>query len=166
MSGQRYYNRPTSLRRRVYDPLVGAIVMHTPWAGFSSRDSVRVLAIRGRKTGRLYLHPVGVCTYQDEKYLVSFYGDSQWARNMRAGTEAELRDRKGAEAIKGIELAGAEKLEFLRFLLTRYPLFVRVWWKMNPKRVTSAELELLADRYPVFRVVADSNRTSPSESAR
>ena len=155
MSGQRYYNRPTGLRRRVYDPLVGAIVMHTPWAGFSRGDTVRVLAIHGRKTGRLYLHPVGVCSYRDEKCLVSFYGDSEWARNMRAGTKAELRDRKAAMGIKGVELAGDEKLEFLRFLVGRYPMFIRVWWKMNPRRLTSAQLDLLAERYPVFRVIPD-----------
>ncbi len=166
MNGQRYYLRPTALRRRVYDPLVSAIVMHTPWAGFSSRDSVRVLAIRGRKTGRLYLHPVGVCSYEDARYLVSFYGESQWARNMRAGTQAELRDRKAAVAIKGIELSGAEKVEFLRFLLARYPMFVRVWWKMNAKRVTSAQLDMLADRYPVFRVITDTTRAPESDSAR
>lgn len=157
MNGQRYYNRPTGIRRRVYDPLVRAIVMHTPWTGFSKRDTVRVLAIRGRKTGRLYLHPVGVCSYQDEKYIVSFYGESEWARNMRAGTQAELRERKAAQAIKGTELAGAEKTEFLRFLLARYPMVIRVWWKVNAKHVTSDQLDLLADRYPVFRVVPELN---------
>lgn len=166
MNGQRYYHRPTTLRRRVYDPLVSAVVMHTPWAGFSSRDSVRVLAIRGRKTGRLYLHPVGVCSYEDGRYLVSFYGDSEWARNMRAGMQAELRDRKATVAIKGIELADAEKAEFLRFLLARYPLFVRVWWKVSAKRATSAELDMLAERYPVFRVIADSRGTPGSEPSR
>jgi len=163
MNGQRYYNRPTGLRLRVYDPLVSAVVMHTPWTGFSKRDSVRVLAIRGRKTGRWYLHPVGVCSYQDEKYIISFYGDSQWARNMRAGTQAELRDRKSAVAIKGIELAGDEKDQFLRFLLARYPMVVRVWWKLNAKRATNAEIEMLAARYPIFRVVTDGTASLSAE---
>lgn len=155
MNGQRYYNRPTGIRRRVYDPLIRAIIMHTPWTGFSSKDSVRVLAIRGRKTGRLYLHPVGICAYQNEKYIISFYGHSEWSRNMRAGTEAELRDRKTSQAIKGRELAGSEKTEFLRYLLTSYPLVVRVWWKVNAKRVTSAQLDMLAERYPVFHISAE-----------
>lgn len=154
MNGQRYYNRPTGLRRRVYDPVVRAIIMHTWWSGFSRRDSVRVLAVHGRKTGRLYLHPVGVCSYQDGRYLVSFYGDSEWARNLRAGTEAELRNRKHAQPIKGAELNGVEKIEFLRFLLDRYPVVIRVWWKVNAKHATSAQLNMLADRYPVFRVIA------------
>lgn len=154
MNGQRYYNRPTGFRRRVYDPLVRAVVMHTWWSGFSRRDSVRVLAVHGRKTGRLYLHPVGVCSYQGEKYLISFYGESEWARNLRAGTEAELRDRKSALPIKGIELQDAEKLDFLKYLLARYPMIIRIWWKINAKRATPAQLTTLADRYPVFRVAA------------
>lgn len=155
MNAQSYYNRPTGIRRRVYDPMIRAIIMHTPWTGFSKKDSVRVLAIRGRKTGRLYLHPVGVSSYQGEKYLIAFYGNSEWARNMRAGTQAELRDRKHAQAIKGRELAGAEKAEFLRYLLATYPLVVRVWWKVNAKRATSAQLDMLAERYPVFHVTAE-----------
>lgn len=154
MNVQRYYNRPTLIRRRMYDPVVKAIVLHTLWSGFSREDSVQVLAIRGRKTGRLYQHPVGVCSYLGEQYLVSFYGESEWARNMRAGTEAELRDRKTAQPIKGIELAGAEKVEFLRFLLDRYPVIIRIWWKLNAKRATSTDLSMLAGRYPVFRITA------------
>lgn len=167
MNGQRYYNRPTGLRLRVYDPLVKAVVMHTPWTGFSRRDSVCVLAIRGRKTGRLYEHPVGVCSYHGARYIVSFYGDSQWARNMRAGTQAELRDRKATQPIKGIELAGAEKTEFLRFLITKYPMFIRIWWKLNPRRVTSAQLDMLTERYPVFRVIADDHEyTGPGAGSK
>jgi deazaflavin-dependent oxidoreductase (nitroreductase family) len=154
MTTQRYYNRPTFVRRRMYDPFVKAVVMHTWWSGFSRNDSVQVLAVRGRKTGRLYEHPVGVCSYQGEKYIVSFYGDSEWARNLRAGTEAELRGRKATLPLKAIELGGEEKLEFLRFLLDRYPMIVRVWWKLNPKRATRQDLDLLADRYPIFRVGA------------
>jgi deazaflavin-dependent oxidoreductase (nitroreductase family) len=152
MNAQRYYNRPSRFRRDVYDPLVRAIVMHTWWSGFSRQDSVRVLAVRGRRTGRLYLHPVGVCSYQGEKHLVSFYGESEWARNLRAGAEAELRDRKHTEQIKAVELADAEKLEFLRFLLDRYPMIIRIWWKVKARQVTTSELNILASRYPVFRV--------------
>jgi hypothetical protein len=154
MTAQHFYKRPTLVRLRMYDPLVKAVVMHTWWSGFSRRDSVQVLAVRGRKTGRLYLHPVGICSYLGEKYIISFYGDSQWARNLRAGMDAELRDRKSARPIKGIELAGEEKLEFLRFLLDQYPMIIRVWWKLSAKRATSADLDMLADRYPIFRVAA------------
>ena len=101
MTAQHFYKRPTLVRLRMYDPLVKAVVMHTWWSGFSRRDSVQVLAVRGRKTGRLYLHPVGICSYLGEKYIISFYGDSQWARNLRAGMDAELRDRKSAPAHQG-----------------------------------------------------------------
>jgi deazaflavin-dependent oxidoreductase (nitroreductase family) len=154
MNSDHYYNRPSRFRSRVYDPMVRAVIMHTPWSGFSRRDSVQVLAVRGRKTEHLYLHPVGVCSYKDDRYVISFYGESEWARNLRAGMEAELRDRKHAEKIMAIELADAEKLEFLAFLLDRYPMIIRVWWKINARRVTPAQMNMLAARYPVFRLTA------------
>jgi F420H(2)-dependent quinone reductase len=153
MTTQRYYNRPTFVRLRLYDPLIRSVVMHTRWRGFSRDDTVQVLAVRGRKTGRLYLHPVGVCSRAGERYIISFYGDSQWARNLRCGAEAELRDRTSAAPFVGVELAGADKLEFLRFLLDRYPMIIRVWWKLNPRKATDSDLDLLAERYPIFRVV-------------
>lgn len=154
MNAQLYYNRPSRFRTRVYDPTVRAIIMHTPWSGFSRRDTVRVLAVRGRKTGRLYLHPVGVCSYKGDKHLISFYGESQWARNLRAGAAAELRDRKRAEQIKAVELTDAEKLEFLAFLLGQYPMIIRIWWKVKARQVTPAQMNMLAARYPVFRLTA------------
>jgi deazaflavin-dependent oxidoreductase (nitroreductase family) len=154
MNTQRYYNRPSGFRRRVYDPAVRAIIMHTPWSGFSRRDSVLVLVVRGRATGRRYLHPVGVCSYNGDRHLISFYGESQWARNLRAGGAAELRNRKHTEQIKAVELADTEKMQFLTFLLDRYPMIVRIWWKVNARRVSPAEMEMLANRYPVFRVTA------------
>lgn len=152
MTTQRYYNRPTFFRLRVYDPLIRAAVMHTRWSGFSRDDRVQVLAVRGRKTGRLYLHPVGVCSRAADKYIISFYGDSQWARNLRAGAQAELRDRTNSVPFTAVELFDADKLEFLRFLLDRYPMIIRVWWKLNPRKATSEDLDLLAERYPIFRV--------------
>lgn len=154
MNSDHYYHPPSRFRIRVYDPVVRAVIMHTPWSGFSRRDSVRVLAVRGRKTKNLYLHPVGVCSYKDDRYVISFYGESEWARNLRAGMDAELRDGKHAEKIKAIELADAEKLEFLGFLLDRYPMIIRIWWKINARRVTPAQMNMLAGRYPVFRLTA------------
>ena len=161
MTTQRYYNRPPFVRLRLYDPLIRSVVMHTRWSGFSRNDSVQVLAVRGRKTGRLYLHPVGVCSRADERYIISFYGDSQWARNLRSEGQAELRDRSSAAPFTGVELFGAEKLEFLRYLLDRYPMIIRVWWKLNPRKATDQDLEMLAERYPIFRVATATDRTLP-----
>ena len=88
----------------------------------------------------------------DERYIISFYGDSEWARNLRSEGQAELRDRTSAVPFTGVELSGDEKLEFLQFLLERYPMIIRVWWKLNPRKATDEDLEVLAERYPIFRV--------------
>ncbi len=148
---ERYYNRPSRFRQRVYDPVVRLFIERIGWYRLRG-DTVRVLVVRGRRTGRWYRHPVGVCSTGGQRYLVSFYGESEWARNLRAGSEAKLHARHETEPIRGTELANEEKLAFMRFLVGRYPTIVRVWWKVNARRLTEEELRLLVDRYPVFRV--------------
>lgn len=151
MAGTRFYNRPTRMRRRVYDPFMRMLIMRTGFSGFGS-DRVQVLAVRGRRTGRWYRHPVGICTRDDQRYVISFYGESEWVRNLRAGTDAELHARKYREPIRATELRDEEHTEFLRFLLRRYPVIVWVWWKVRAKSATDEDVAVLAARYPVFHI--------------
>jgi F420H(2)-dependent quinone reductase len=151
MEIKRYYQRPSWFRLRLYDPLIRLVIQRIGFYRFRG-DTVRVLAVRGRRTGRWHHHPVGVCSSGGARHLVSFYGDSEWARNLRAGSEAKLQARKQEEPIRVAELAGDDKVSFMRFLVRRYPLIVRVWWKVNARRLTEDQLLLLVDRYPVFRI--------------
>lgn len=151
-TGSGFYNTPSWFRIKVYDPFIRQLLMRTRWTGFE-RDSLRVLAIQGRKTGRWYEHPVGVCRFEDARYLISFYGESQWARNLRAGCAAELRIRGESEPITTTELPAEDKIPLFAFIAKQYPWIVRIWWKLKPKRMTEADMQLLIQRYPVFRVV-------------
>jgi deazaflavin-dependent oxidoreductase (nitroreductase family) len=140
------------VRRLVYDPLVRQVILPTGWGGFGT-DALRVLVVRGRRTGRLYHHPIGVCAADDgERYVVSFYGDSEWARNVRAGMPVELHARRAVEHVDLAELSGKDKEEFLRFLVRRYPLIAQVWFRVRPRRLSDADVAVLVARYPVFRV--------------
>jgi deazaflavin-dependent oxidoreductase (nitroreductase family) len=148
---KRYYNRPSRVRIRVYDPLIRRIVQRFGW--FQVRGgTLRVLAVRGRRSNRWYHHPVGVCTVDGQRYVISFYGDSQWARNLRAGAEAALHARGRAEPVRAFELAGGDKRAFMEMLVRRYPAIVRVWWKVSAPELTADEMNLLIARYPVFRI--------------
>jgi deazaflavin-dependent oxidoreductase (nitroreductase family) len=163
MDTKRYYNQPSRMRIRVYDPLIRQIVQRFGW--FQVRGgTLRVLAVRGRHTNRWYHHPVGVCTVDGQRYVISFYGDSQWARNLRAGAEAALHAHGRVEPIRATELAGGDKRAFMELLVRRYPAIIRVWWKVRAPELTADEIDLLIDRYPVFRV-ARAESLPPASSA-
>jgi deazaflavin-dependent oxidoreductase (nitroreductase family) len=155
MSTTRFYKRPTALRRRVYDPLMRTLIQRVGFSGILDRrgkDTVQVLSVRGRRTGRLYHHPVGVSVHNGHRYLVGFYGQTEWALNLRAGTEAALSSRGVTQPIRAIELTGAEKADFMRFLVQRYRFFARAWLKVNPNRMDEADLARLLRDHPVFQV--------------
>ena len=157
MSAVGYYKRPTMLRRRVYDPFMRMLIERWGFTGIFDRrggDTVQVLSVRGRRTGRWYHHPVGVCARRGGYYLVGFYGQTQWARNLRAGSEAKLGNRFAVQPIRAVELDGTEKAEFVSWLVNRYRFFARVWLKVNPKRFTDEDLKRLLRDHPVFRVEA------------
>ncbi len=143
-----FYKRPTRFRIWFYDPLVRMLIRRTGFGG----NMHRVLAVRGRRSGAWYYRPLSVCTLGDERYIVSFYGESEWARNLRAGAEAQLGNRGLIEPIRVRELAGNEKAEFLRRLVQRHRSISRLWLKVNPSNLTERDIDRLVDRFPVFRI--------------
>jgi deazaflavin-dependent oxidoreductase (nitroreductase family) len=155
MTSTRFYKRPTVFRRRVYDPFVRLLIRRLgfvrllDWRG---KDSVQLLSVRGRRTGKWHQRPVGVCVHNDNRHLVGFYGYSDWAMNLKAGSEATLESRGTVQPIRAVELAGGEKVEFLRWLVGRYRFFARAWLKVNPRRLTDEDLMRLVRNHPVFRV--------------
>ncbi|HET6215270.1 MAG TPA: nitroreductase/quinone reductase family protein [Micromonosporaceae bacterium] len=118
------------------------------------QDTVQVLSVRGRRTGKWHQRPVGVCLRDGSRHLVGFYGESDWALNLRAGSEASLSVRGSVLPIRVIELNGEEKADFLRWLVQRYKFFARAWLKVSPARLTDDDVDRLVRRHPVFRVEA------------
>jgi len=173
MAATRFYKRPTLFRRRVYDSFVRMLIRRFRFVRLLDRrgqDTVQLLSVRGRRTGRWHQRPVGVCLRNGEQHLVGFYGYSDWALNLLAGSEATLESRGIVRPIRAVELAGAEKADFLRWLVGRYRFFARAWLKVNPKRLTDEDLERLVRNHPVFRVEtvaspdgAASTRTAAKE---
>jgi deazaflavin-dependent oxidoreductase (nitroreductase family) len=155
MTSNRFYKRPTVFRRRVYDPVMQVLIKRFGFDGIFDRrgqDTVQVLAVRGRRTGRWHQRPVGVCLHDGARHLVGFYGESDWALNLRAGSEATLQSGSRILPIRAVELKGAEKADFLRWLVQRYKFFARAWLKVNPARLTDDDVSRLVRHHPVFRV--------------
>lgn len=52
---------------------------------------IHLLAVRGRKSGKLYKTPVSLLEFNGKRYLVAPRGRTQWVRNAEAAGEIVLK---------------------------------------------------------------------------
>ena len=143
---------PPWIMRRVVDPL-------TIWAvgglGLDDHNGTRVIEVRGRSSGAWRATPVKLLELDGQRYLVAMYGETGWAKNLRAAHGAgRIRMGKVITDFTAVELPDAARLPVLR-------AYFRRWWslvaRMTP--VTSPEapdavLAAAAHLHPVFRLDA------------
>jgi deazaflavin-dependent oxidoreductase (nitroreductase family) len=104
------------------------------------------LAVRGRRSGRWHTTPVVVLEHNGERYLVSYRGASDWARNLEASHTARLTQRDHREDIEVVDVPVAKRAELLRSYADRYGKMPTV----------ASVLRALPDPgdHPVFRITA------------
>jgi deazaflavin-dependent oxidoreductase (nitroreductase family) len=78
------------------------------------------LSVRGRRSGEWHTTPVAVLDYEGERYLVSYRGASDWARNLEASHTARLAQRGNVEEIEVEDVPVAERGELLDVYRDRY----------------------------------------------
>ena len=141
------YQKPDAMTKNVVNPMIKFFTR----LGLSMRGS-RVLAVPGRKTGKIQTLPVNLLTYAGKRYLVAPRGETQWARNVRAAGGGELRLGRKRDKFRAIELPDAEKPPLLRAYLKL--------WKMETGRFFGGvndespeeEQQREASNHPVFRI--------------
>jgi deazaflavin-dependent oxidoreductase (nitroreductase family) len=106
------------------------------------------LTVRGRRSGRPQTVPVAVLDHDGERYLVSYRGESDWARNLRAAGEGTLRSRGRAEEIGVLEVPVEQRAELLEVYRDRFGKLPTV------SKVLDA-LPEPAD-HPIFRITPPS----------
>src|SRR5215831_20288958 len=137
MTSASSYRRPSRLRVHFIDPVARFMIRRGLAPGRDSEDGsgLRVIEVRGWKTGRWYQRPVAVATVEGRRYIVSLWGESQWARNLRAGAAARLRLGSRIEPIEGHELVDLEEKAAIVLAIGRqYPYFARGYFKVDPKQ--------------------------------
>ncbi|HET7094029.1 MAG TPA: nitroreductase family deazaflavin-dependent oxidoreductase [Thermomicrobiales bacterium] len=144
------YQRPGWLTRRVANPLVAFI---TTRLGLTPRGS-RVLAVRGRRSGQWRTTPVNPLDLDDQRYLVSPRGETEWVRNLRAAGSGELRRRSGVERFRATELTDADKLSILRAYLDRWRPETGAFFHISANP-SDADLARIAPNHPVFEIQPD-----------
>src|SRR4051812_3983605 len=93
---------------------------------------VTLLTVRGRKGGGPRTVPVVIGIQGDERWLVSPFGEVNWARNLRAAGEGIVTRGRRSEAIAVKELSAPEAAPVLKQLLVGgAPSFIRSFFAVT-----------------------------------
>src|SRR5205085_9777626 len=146
---QSHFRRPGWLTKNIFNRAVAALTR----LGLSVWGS-RVLEVRGRSSGEWRSTPVNLLTHEGERYLVAPRGNTQWARNLRAGGSGRLLVGRRSEGFSARELDDAEKEPILRAYLRRWKWEVGAFFEGVGPDSSQDELRRIASKHPVFKIDA------------
>jgi deazaflavin-dependent oxidoreductase (nitroreductase family) len=142
-----HYIAPDPFTRRVFNPLVHLLMRF----GISVYGS-RILAVRGRKSGEWRTTPVNLLEYQGGQYLVAPRGLTQWVRNVRAGSQVELRLGSRTQPIRLQEIEDAHKVDLLRAYLKKWRWEVGQFFQGVGPEASDDQIRAIAPLHPIFRI--------------
>jgi F420H(2)-dependent quinone reductase len=141
------YERPGWVTRSLANPAVALLTA----LGLSLRGS-RILAVRGRTSGRWRQTPVNPLVLAGERYLVAPRGTTEWVRNLRASGGGVLRLGRRAERFRAVEVADAEKPPILRAYLRHWRGEAGRFFAVSGPDAPDDDLRRIAPDHPVFRI--------------
>lgn len=143
-----HYQKPPAIISRAANPL-----MITAVTKLGIRPGgMAVLAVKGRKTGRVNRVPLNPVEVGGAAYLMSPRGTAQWVQNVRAsGGKANLYLGRTLQPVTLTEIDDSEKLPIVREYVRRF--YSAVGKIMNiPKNPTDEQLNAVLANHPVFRI--------------
>lgn len=139
------FERPSPVER-LFNRAVGALVR----LGIGLPD-MRVLEVRGRRSGRTVSLPVDLLADGDRLYLVAPRGRTQWVRNAEAAGEVTLRRGSRAERYRLRNVPETERPPILKGYLDRFHREVQRFFPVPAGSPVDAFVAL-AGRYPAFEL--------------
>src|SRR5207247_6645266 len=73
-----------------------------------------LITVSGRKTGLPRTTPVTICEYGGRRGFISPFGETDWARNLRAAGIATMSLGRRRENVRVVELGHTEAVAFIR----------------------------------------------------
>lgn len=137
-----------STRDRFFNRLMGRLVR----LGFAP-GYMRLLEVRGRKSGKTFTTPVNLLEFNGRRWLVAARGETAWARNARAAGHVVLRRGSRTESLVVRELADADKPEVIKAFLDRFASQVQRFFDV-PAGAPADAFRASASRTPVFELIA------------
>jgi deazaflavin-dependent oxidoreductase (nitroreductase family) len=141
------FERPTAVER-LFNGAIGALVRFG-----IGLPNMRVLEVRGRKSGKLYTLPVDLLTHDGRLYLVAPRGRAEWVRNAEASGSVVLRRGRHAGEYGLRALSDAEKPPILKAYLDRFHREVQRFFPVNAGSPVDG-FTSLTSRYPAFELSA------------
>jgi len=111
----------------------------------------QTLAVRGRKSGDVRTNPVNPFELDGRTYLLSPRGNTQWARNLRAAGEGELRTGRKAQRFTATEVPAGQRLPMLRLYMDKWAWEVKGFMGIDAD-ASDEELRRIAPDHPVFEI--------------
>ena len=109
MTEAKAFQRPSRIEA-LFNRLMGKLVAIGLGPGY-----MRVLDVRGRKSGRLFSTPVNLLELDGAQYLVAPRGNTQWVRNARAAGRVGLRRGSSSSSYRVEEIPLQESPDVSRF---------------------------------------------------
>jgi deazaflavin-dependent oxidoreductase (nitroreductase family) len=134
---------------RIFNRLMGRAVRLGIGPGY-----MRLLEVRGRKSGRIFTTPVNVLEFQGRRWIVAARGETAWARNARAAGRVVLRRGASSESLAVRELADADKAEVIKAFVDRFASQVQRFFDARAGSPADA-FAAAAPRTPVFELIGD-----------
>jgi deazaflavin-dependent oxidoreductase (nitroreductase family) len=145
MAEEKTFQRPGRIEA-LFNRLVGKLV-----ALGVGPEYMRVLDVRGRKSGRIISTPVNILELNGVLYLVAPRGNTHWARNARAAGRIRLRRGRSKVDYQVEEIPSQDRPDVLREYLQRYRAAVQRYFSVNADADQKA-FEAVAESHPVFRL--------------
>jgi len=96
--------------------------------GFAS-GGIRILKVRGRKSGKWYSIPIRLLELNGKQYLVALQGETFWVKNLRVQETGRIKLGRHVTDFRAVELPDQAKLPILRAYLKR-------WWGVSKPLTT------------------------------
>ena len=113
---------------------------------------MRLLQVRGRKSGKLYSTPVDLLEINGKHYLVAPRGRTQWVRNAEAVGEITLKRGSDVRKFRLRSLPQEEKLPILKAYLDSFKSEVQRYFPIAAGSSPDQFIPIAAN-YPAFELL-------------
>ena len=122
---------------------------------------VRLLETRGRRSGAARVTPVAVLRHDDQYWLVSPFGETQWVRNVRANGVARLGRGRRLRPVALAEVTDERRPVVLQRYRRAFPIVpvVRGAFDVDPSNLD--DFIPHPDRYPVLLINQPGGAPAP-----
>src|SRR5579859_1051049 len=114
-------------------------------------DYMRLLQVRGRKSGRIYSTPINLLQFGGKPILVAPRGRTQWVRNAETAREITLKRGSARNKYRLRAIPDNDKPEILKFYLEKYKSAVQRYFPV-PAGSPAERFRGIAENYPVFEL--------------